>query len=124
MHCETNGSGPKHLTEEALSALEEHPWPGNVRELENLIQRMIVTVRGDEISATDVAPRILAHSAKAQEAILIPPQGCEFDQEIRQMEVALLTTALHRSGGSKAAAARLLHLDAQRMKYLCRKYSL
>jgi DNA-binding NtrC family response regulator len=123
-HCAANGAGPKHLTEEALSALEEHPWPGNVRELENLIQRMIVTVRGNEIGAADVAPRILAHSATAQEAILIPPGGCEFDSEIRQMEVALLTTALHRSGGSKAAAARLLSLDLQRMKYLCRKYGL
>lgn len=124
VHCAANGAGPKYLTEDALSALEEHTWPGNVRELENLIQRMIVTVRSDEIGATDVAPRILAHSTKAQEAILIPPEGCEFDHEIRQMEVALLTTALHRSRGSKAAAARLLQLDLQRMKYLCRKYSL
>ena len=40
------------------------------------------------------------------------------------MEVALLTTALHRSKGSKTAAARLLHIDTQRMKYLCRKYCL
>jgi hypothetical protein len=38
--------------------------------------------------------------------------------------VALLATALRRSNGSKAAAARLLQLDSQRMKYLCRKYSL
>ncbi len=124
VHCAANGSGTKYLTEEALSALEEHTWPGNVRELENLIQRMIVTVRGDEIGAADVAPRILAHSAKAQEAILVPQEGCDFDDQIQQMEIALLTTALHRSNGGKAAAARLLHLDLQRMKYLCRKYSL
>ena len=124
VHCAVNGSGPKYLNEEALSALEEHTWPGNVRELDNLIQRMVVTVRGDEIGASDVAPRILAQSAKAQEAILVPAEGCVFDDQIQQMEIALLTTALHRSNGSKAAAARLLHLDAQRMKYLCRKYSL
>ena len=62
--------------------------------------------------------------ATAQEAILVPPEGCDFDDEIRQLEIALLTTALHRSDGSKAAAARLLGLDLQRIKYLCRKYSL
>jgi DNA-binding NtrC family response regulator len=124
VHCATNGSGPRWLNEEALSALEEHTWPGNVRELENLIQRMVVTVKGDEIGAADVAPRILAQSATAQEAILVPPEGCVFDDEIRQLEIALLTTALHRSNGSKAAAARLLRLDLQRIKYLCRKYSL
>jgi DNA-binding NtrC family response regulator len=124
VHSAANAAGPRWLNEEALSALEEHSWPGNVRELENLIQRMVVTVRGDEIAAADVAPRILAQSATAQEAILVPPEGCVFDDEIRQLEIALLTTALHRSNDGKAAAARLLHLDAQRMKYLCRKYSL
>jgi DNA-binding NtrC family response regulator len=124
VHCAANALGTKYLNEEALSALEEHTWPGNVRELDNLIQRMVVTVRGDEIGAADVAPRILAQSTKAQEAILVPPEGCVFDDQIRQMEVALLTTALRRSNGSKAAAARLLCLDAQRMKYLCHKYSL
>jgi transcriptional regulator with GAF, ATPase, and Fis domain len=71
-----------------------------------------------------VAPRILAQSATAQEAILVPPEGCVFDDQVRQLEIALLTTALHRSNDSKAAAARLLRLDSQRMKYLCRKYSL
>jgi transcriptional regulator with GAF, ATPase, and Fis domain len=40
------------------------------------------------------------------------------------LEIALLTTALKRAQGSKSAAARLLHLDGQRMKYLCRKYSI
>jgi DNA-binding NtrC family response regulator len=124
VHCTANGSGPRWLNEDALSALEEHTWPGNVRELENIIQRMVVTVKGDEIGPTDIAPRILAQSATAQEAILVPPEGCVFDDEIRQLEIALLTTSLHRSNGSKAAAARLLHLDLQRMKYLCRKYSL
>jgi DNA-binding NtrC family response regulator len=124
VHCAANGKGEKYLSEEALAALEEHTWPGNVRELENLIQRMVVTVRGSEIGATDVPLQILAQSVSAQEAILIPPKGCDFDQEIRQMEIALVTTALSRSAGSKAAAARLLHLDIQRMKYLCRKYAL
>ena len=62
--------------------------------------------------------------AAAQEAILLPPEGTDFDEEIRRMEVALLSTALHRSGGSKTAASRLLNIDTQRIKYLCRKYGL
>jgi transcriptional regulator with GAF, ATPase, and Fis domain len=40
------------------------------------------------------------------------------------LEIALLTAALKRAQGSKAGAARLLSLDGQRIKYLCRKYSL
>jgi DNA-binding NtrC family response regulator len=124
VHCAANGKGEKYLSEEALAAFEEHPWPGNVRELENLIQRLVVTVRGDVIDARDLPPRVLRESVTAQEAILVPAQGTDFDGEICRLEVALLTTALRRTGGSKAAAARLLNIDGQRIKYLCRKYSL
>jgi len=68
--------------------------------------------------------RVLAQSVAAQEAILVPAEGIDFDDEIRRLEVALLTTALSRTQGSKTAAARLLKIDGQRMKYLCRKYAL
>ena len=124
VHCAANGKGVKYLTEEALAAFEEHTWPGNVRELDNLIQRLVVTVRGEVIDAKDLPPRVVRESVTAQEAILVPAEGTDFDREICRLEVALLTTALRRTGGSKAAAARLLNIDGQRIKYLCRKYSL
>ena len=55
---------------------------------------------------------------------MLPQEGTDFDAEIQRVEKALLTVALRRTEGSKAAAARLLRLDGQRIKYLCRKYSL
>lgn len=124
VHCAANGKPGKYLTEEALAAFEDHTWPGNVRELENLIQRLVVTVRAEVIEAKDLPPRVLRESVSAQEAVLVPEGGTDFDNEVCRLEVALLTTALRRTGGSKAAAARLLKIDGQRIKYLCRKYSL
>jgi transcriptional regulator with PAS, ATPase and Fis domain len=124
MHCVANGITVKRISSDALSIFEEHTWPGNVRELENLIQRLVVTVRGDEIGLSNLPSRVLAQSVAAQEAILVPAEGIDFDDEIRRLEVALLTTALSRTQGSKTAAARLLKIDGQRMKYLCRKYAL
>ena len=124
MHCVANGLPVKQLAAEALSVFEEHSWPGNVRELENLIQRLVITVRGEEIRAQNLPPRLVASSVAAQEAVLLPQEGTDFDAEIQRVEKALLTAALRRTEGSKAAAARLLRLDGQRIKYLCRKYSL
>jgi len=124
MHCVANGIPVKRISADALSVFEEHAWPGNVRELENLIQRLVVTVRRDEIGVSDLPPRVRAESVAAQEAILLPVEGTDFDEEIQRLEIALLTTALRRAGGSKTAAARLLKIDGQRIKYLCRKYSL
>lgn len=123
-HAAANRVPPKALTPEVLAALEEHPWPGNVRELENLIQRLLITVRGNVIHLEHLPAQVLERSLSAQDAILLPKGGVKFDEQIRQMEIALLEAAIRREAGNKAAAARLLHLDAQRMKYLCRKYSI
>ncbi len=124
VHCVANGLPVKRLAADALSALEEHPWPGNVRELENLVQRLVLTVREEEIRAGMLPQRLLAHSAVVKEAALLPEAGTDFDAEVERLEIALLTAALRRVQGSKAGAARLLRLDGQRIKYLCRKYSL
>ena len=124
VHCVANGLRLKRLNADALAVLEEQTWPGNVRELENLIQRLVVTARADEIGVNHLPPRVLKQSLAAQEAILLPAEGADFDEEIRRLEIALLTTALSRTGGSKTAAARLLNIDGHRIKYLCRKYSL
>ena len=124
IHCGANGVPLKRLASDALQVFEEHHWPGNVRELENLIQRLVITVSGEEIKASGLPSGLLAHSYAAQEKILIPEGGTHFDEEVERLEMALLTTALRRSNGGKASAARLLGLDIQRMKYLCRKYCL
>src|SRR5262249_45653421 len=38
----------------AIGALQRYPWPGNVRELRNTIERLIIMVPGDRITAGDV----------------------------------------------------------------------
>jgi DNA-binding NtrC family response regulator len=124
IHCTANGMPVKQVGADALAALEEHTWPGNVRELENLIQRLIITTRHQEIGPADLPSRVVEQSVAASEAILLPDGGTDFDGQVRQLEIALLTTALRRGEGSKTAAARLLNVDVQKMKYLCRKYSL
>jgi DNA-binding NtrC family response regulator len=124
IHCGANHIPLKWVATDAMEMFEEHSWPGNVRELENLIQRLVVTVRGEEILASHLPSNLLAQNYAAQEKILLPESGTNFDEEVERLEVALLDAALRRCEGSKTAAARLLHLDVQRMKYLCRKYSL
>jgi transcriptional regulator with GAF, ATPase, and Fis domain len=56
--------------------------------------------------------------------MLIPEEGVDFDAEMGRIEVAYLSAALRRTGGKKSAAAMLLRVDTQRMKYLCRKFQL
>jgi DNA-binding NtrC family response regulator len=124
LYCTTAKRTLKNINPDVLEILEEYPWPGNVRELENLIQRLVVMVAASTITAEHLPQHLLQHSASGQEAILIPEEGVDFDAEMGRIEVAYLTAALRRTAGKKSAAAALLRMDNQRMKYLCRKWKL
>jgi two-component system response regulator PilR (NtrC family) len=121
IYCTAAKKPLKNVQPEVLEILEENPWPGNVRELENLAQRLVVMVSGPTITPEHLPQNLLQHSASGQEAILIPEEGVDFDAEMERIEIAYLNAALRRTGGKKSAAASLLRLDGQRMKYLCRK---
>jgi two-component system, NtrC family, nitrogen regulation response regulator NtrX len=48
------GRRMKTLDPTAVAALQEYAWPGNVRELRNVIERLIIMVPGDVITARDL----------------------------------------------------------------------
>jgi len=123
-YSEANSLPLKRMDMEALGVLEDHPWPGNVRELENLVQRLVLMVPHSTITIEHLPQQVLYASNTTQEALLIPEDGLSFDEEIARIEVAYLQAALRRTGGRKTAAAILLRMERQKMKYLCRKYGL
>lgn len=122
IYCASAKKPLKSLKPDVLEILEDYSWPGNVRELENVVQRLVVMVSAQEITAEHLPQQLLQHSAASQEAILIPEDGVNFDAEMEKIEIAYLSAALRRTGGKKTAAAALLQIDSQRMKYLCRKH--
>ncbi|MGH9531525.1 MAG: sigma 54-interacting transcriptional regulator [Terriglobales bacterium] len=124
LHCAANRTPLKRFDPEALEIMEEHPWPGNVRELENLIQRLVLMVESPVILPKHLPQQVLFSSATKQQDMLIPEKGLDFDEEMDRIEAAYLQAALQRTGGKKSAAAHLLRMDPQRMKYLCRKHRL
>jgi len=121
IYCSANNKPLKQLEPEALEIMEEYSWPGNVRELENIVQRLVLMSGSGNIKATHLPQQLLYSSNASQEAILIPEEGVDFDAEMERIELAYLTAALRRTQGRKTAAAALLRIDPQRMKYLCRR---
>ena len=122
IYCASAKKPVKALKPDVLEILEDYAWPGNVRELENIVQRLVVMNDSSTITAEHLPQNLLYSSTASQEAILIPEKGVDFDAELQRIEVAYLNAALRRTGGKKSAAAALLQIDPQRMKYLCRKH--
>ncbi len=124
IYCTSNKKPIKQLQPDVMHILEDYPWPGNVRELENVVQRMVVMNDVSVITAQHLPHQLLRSSAASHEAILIPEAGVDFDAEMEKIQIAYLSAALRRTEGRKSAAATLLSIDPQRMKYLCRKLKL
>jgi len=124
IYCHANNKPPKQVESEVLAVMEDYGWPGNVRELENVIQRLVLMNDSPVIGLKHLPQQLLVASNASQEAILIPEEGVDFDAEMDRIELAYLMAALNRTGNRKSAAASLLHVDPQRMKYLCRKRNL
>lgn len=122
IYCASAKKTLKTLNPDVLEILEDYPWPGNVRELENIVQRLVVMNDKPTITAEHLPQNLLYSSTASQEATLIPEAVVDFDVEMERIEVAYLNAALRRTGGKKTAAAALLQIDSQRMKYLCREH--
>jgi transcriptional regulator with GAF, ATPase, and Fis domain len=48
----------RSIDTDAMTALTDYRWPGNVRELENVIERLVVTCRNEEVTLDDLPHEI------------------------------------------------------------------
>jgi PAS domain S-box-containing protein len=54
----------KTIDSNAMAVLLKYPWPGNVRELENILERLVITTKGDLISPENL-PSFIFESTRA-----------------------------------------------------------
>lgn len=99
---------------------------GNVRELKNLAARVAALAEGERLNAVQV--RLLLEQEEATPAAAVPagpkPAGTSLRKSRAQVERAMLEEALVRTGGNKAAAARLLGIHRATLYYKLRRYGL
>ena len=91
-----------------------------MRELQHVAEMLVLFSDGEVVEEADL-PRAL-RPAPAAAAASLPAKG--FAAAVEAYERALLADAIAAAGGVKAEAARRLGLDANQIKYLCRKFGL
>ena len=95
----------KHLAPETITLLREYGWPGNVRELANVMEHAHVIATGSQVALADLPPRL--QSAGGVES----PE----DLTLQDIERCTIAKALKKMSFNKAAAARLLGINIQRL---------
>lgn len=104
-----------------LPYFSAYRWPGNIRELENVIERLLVLSRGNEITLDDL-PEFLRRERPALEVLHLelPPHGIS----IEAVEKELILRALQKSNWNQTQAARYLDLSRKTFIYRMEKYNI
>jgi two-component system response regulator PilR (NtrC family) len=117
------------LSPSAIDALAEYAFPGNVRELENILERALAMVEGENISAEDLRlPQARPFSADgtkaapAQEAVIdIDPANAALPSYIEQMERSAIQKALEENRWNKTRTAAQLGITFRALRYKLKK---
>ena len=104
-----------------LSYFVRYRWPGNVRELENVVERVVVLTRGDEVTLHDL-PQFLREERAGVEALEIglPPQGISLDA----IEKELILKALEKCDWNQTHAARYLDISRKTLIYRMERHGI
>jgi two-component system response regulator AtoC len=116
------------LSAQAERALMAYAWPGNVRELRNAMEQAVLVARGDKVDAIDLqfAGESLVPSATGYSDAMAPPGhpalGDDFNLE--RAEKRLISHALQRTQHNVSAAARLLGISRDTLRYRLERLAL
>ncbi len=133
------------LADDAIALLEEYPWPGNVRQLKHVLESSLVLLDGNHLRSRDlVLPPLpagrLSHAPAAEaglppaadtgRSLAVSPGNSGigaadgFSERVAAFERELITRTLRETAGNKARAGRILGLDENQIRYLCRKHGI
>lgn len=112
--CERHNREFREVAPDAMRMLTAAPWPGNVRQLRNMMERLVVTLTGDLIRASDLPPELTPRAASRsatvrtlaetveeceRDAIAVALEACEFHREKTAQRLGVSVRTLHYKMG-------------------------
>ena len=123
----------KGFSQSAVDALLACDWPGNVRQLRSVIRRAVLLademITEQHLRIDCVSPKLAnPGSGCNQETPDTLPEGLPFKEIMQRRIVAIereiLAHVLRETGGNKAKAARVLHIDYKTIHSKVRQYGI
>jgi DNA-binding NtrC family response regulator len=113
------GKQVKSVSTEVLDAFMHYDWPGNVRELENVIQRMMILTRTEQLDV-DVLPEELTQN---QQLISRAIDYME-PQTLEEIEIYFIKKTLADTGSDRTLCAQILGIDKSTLWRKIKRYNL
>jgi two-component system NtrC family response regulator len=104
-----------------MKYFQNYRWPGNIRELENVIERVVVLSRSDEITVEDL-PDFLRQEHVSVDTLQLdlPPQGVSLEA----VEKELIERALKKFNGNQTHTAKYLDISRKALMYRMEKHGI
>jgi len=127
----------KHMTGEALAALQQYNWPGNIRELANLVERLTILYPDTIIDLDNLPAKFTSGSDNASGSFgaatqtkpmptlaELPQQSIDLKTYLSDLELGLIKQALKQANGVVARAAKHLNIRRTTLVEKMRKYGI
>ncbi len=115
------------MAQEVKEMLLRYEWPGNIRELENLIERMMLLAKGNEITVNEIPEEFKAAVSKIA-ALPADESKKPFKDYMRNhvenVEKQMILKTLEEAGGNVTKAAKQLGLSRKGLQLKMIKYNL
>ena len=99
-----------------MDMLLSYDWPGNVRQLENVIERAFALGMDGIIKRSDLPIEIRGHRAFSK--------SITSTYSLKENEIILIKKALEKTGGNKAASAKLLGINTATLYRKIKRYGI
>ena len=113
-YCQKCGRQIFTFSARSRELLRKYDWPGNVRELKNLVERLAVMCRAQEVTPEDLPAEI--HTGR------VPAEGDPIS--LADVERLHIFKILERTGGNKKEAASLLGIDRSTLYAKLKQYGI
>ena len=112
---------PLTMPDALMPHFSSYRWPGNIRELENIIERLIVLTKGDEISVSDLPAHLRReHPSVDMLCLEMPPRGISLEAVERE----LMLRALQKFNWNQTHAAKYLDISRKALMYRMEKHGI
>ncbi|HEY5599306.1 MAG TPA: sigma-54 dependent transcriptional regulator, partial [Candidatus Manganitrophaceae bacterium] len=108
----------KEISPEALKRMIHYSWPGNVRELKNVIERLVVTIKGNAIAVEHLPAEI--RISREEEKTMVIPLG----KTLKEIEEQVIQRTLTEVTRHREKAAKLLGISPRALQYKIKSYKI
>jgi two-component system nitrogen regulation response regulator NtrX len=114
-----NGWKEVAFDKDAMRALQAQAWPGNIRELRNVVERVLLFVEGDTVTAATVQTALPSQAGR-EAGLSIAASGA-LSQRVEQFERQMILDEIKRHNHHITNTAKALGLERSHLYKKCQQ---